>query len=171
MCRYDNRVYGHKDLQHPPASPSEIRRTVVSKTNLMGIPHVVGRILVSNCIWTGDGGETILLSITGFLNPFSSVHVRPDHVNQVLRGPPAQDDPALLRWVRSQLVPPSRLPYNLTYLISGLHQELDRPGAPYSPSQEFILGKIEELYGAAVRPDCHPLKPSTNFNNIRSYKV
>ncbi|KAK3855475.1 hypothetical protein Pcinc_038128 [Petrolisthes cinctipes] len=81
------------------------------------------------------------------------------HLDQILRGPPLQDDPSLVRWVRSQLVPPSRLPYNLSYFLSGLHQEVNHyrggegggeGGGSYSPSQEFILGKIEELYGDEI---------------------
>ncbi|KAK8378453.1 hypothetical protein O3P69_011159 [Scylla paramamosain] len=72
------------------------------------------------------------------------------HVERSLQGPIPQDDPHLIQWVRSQLVPPSRHPYNLSLLMSGLHQEADKAeknGGSYSPSQEFILGKVEELYG------------------------
>ncbi|KAK4290414.1 hypothetical protein Pmani_036675 [Petrolisthes manimaculis] len=78
-----------------------------------------------------------------------------NHLDLILRGPPAQDDPVLVRWVKSQLVAPSRLPYNLSYFLSGLHQEINYgsssgSGGSYSPSQEFILGKIEELYGDEI---------------------
>ncbi|KAG7162910.1 hypothetical protein Hamer_G001918 [Homarus americanus] len=73
-----------------------------------------------------------------------------DYIKRALRGPPPQDDPALLKWVRGQLVPPSRLPYNLSFFMSGLHQEVDLNISSYSPSQEFILGKLEQIFGDRI---------------------
>ncbi|XP_037783946.1 protein Star-like [Penaeus monodon] len=72
-----------------------------------------------------------------------------DYIQQILRGPPPQDDPQLVKWVKSQLVAPSRLPYNLSFTMSGMHKETELKGdkAVISPSQEFILEYVEDMFG------------------------
>ncbi|XP_042862707.1 uncharacterized protein LOC122247478 [Penaeus japonicus] len=71
------------------------------------------------------------------------------HIQRILKGPTAQDDPQLVEWVKSQLVAPSALPYNLSFFMSGMHKEAEVKGdqAMISPSQEFILERVEDLYG------------------------
>ncbi|XP_069980059.1 uncharacterized protein [Penaeus vannamei] len=72
-----------------------------------------------------------------------------DHIQRILKGPISQDDPQLVQWVKSQLVAPSRLPYNLSLSMSGMHKELEIKGenALISPSQEFILEHVEDMFG------------------------
>ncbi|XP_071537274.1 protein Star-like isoform X2 [Panulirus ornatus] len=73
------------------------------------------------------------------------------HLERILKGPITQDDPILLQWLRGQMVPPSRLPYNLSYFLSGLHQDIDlHNSTSYSPSQEFILSQVEKIYGDKI---------------------
>lgn len=74
------------------------------------------------------------------------------HLNRVLVGPEAQDDPKLLRWMRSQMVPPSRLPYNLSNIMNGFHLDIDGNELPFfSPSQEFILDTLQDLLGDKIK--------------------
>ncbi|XP_066951698.1 uncharacterized protein [Macrobrachium rosenbergii] len=73
------------------------------------------------------------------------------HLGKVLSGPEAQDSPSLLRWVRSQFIPPSRLPYNLSYIMNGFHEDDDGNELKlFSPSQEFILGNLEDIFGDKI---------------------
>ncbi|XP_047470507.1 uncharacterized protein LOC125026250 [Penaeus chinensis] len=71
-----------------------------------------------------------------------------DHIQRILRGPTPQDDPQLVEWVKSQMVAPSHLAYNLSFTMTGMQQEADMKGARamISPSQEFILEQVEEIF-------------------------
>ncbi|XP_068207548.1 uncharacterized protein [Palaemon carinicauda] len=73
------------------------------------------------------------------------------HLNLVLSGPEIQDSPSLLRWVRSQFVPPSQLPYNLSYIMNGFDEDEEGNELKvFSPSQEFILGNLEDILGDKI---------------------
>ncbi|XP_042232837.1 uncharacterized protein LOC121873353 [Homarus americanus] len=96
----------------------------------------------------GTAGVVMLFNVM-FLSAYDG-DCQDYYIKRALRGPPPQDDPALLKWVRGQLVPPSRLPYNLSFFMSGLHQEVDLNISSYSPSQEFILGKLEQIFGDRI---------------------
>ncbi|XP_069169523.1 uncharacterized protein [Procambarus clarkii] len=117
------------------------------------------------------GRAVIVVATAGIVMLFNLVFFRHDahydkcqdyYVQRSLAGPIEQDDPDLVRWVKEQVVPPSRRPYNLSYFLSGLPQEAGVPheaGLPqeagrspaYSPSQEFILGTLEDIYGEQIR--------------------
>ena len=67
----------------------------------------------------------------------------------LLEGPLKQDDPRLIEWTSSQFHLPSHRPYNLDYYMSGLLEEFNTSN-PYSPSQEFILEAIADVFSGKV---------------------
>ncbi|CAL4140743.1 unnamed protein product, partial [Meganyctiphanes norvegica] len=69
-------------------------------------------------------------------------------LSRALSGPIPQDDPALVSWVRRQMVEPSPGPYNLNLIFSGLNEESET--SPYSPSQEFIVSHVIKIFGNDV---------------------
>lgn len=60
-----------------------------------------------------------------------------------------QDDLLLTLWVKKNLQPPSLLPYNLNFLFSGIDSKNIKERY-WSPSQNFIVSKVEELLGDKV---------------------
>ncbi|KAL7645135.1 UNVERIFIED_CONTAM: hypothetical protein RMT77_003513 [Armadillidium vulgare] len=79
----------------------------------------------------------------------SYLSVEEYYLERILSGPISQADPLLVSWVQKKIVPPSNKPYNLEFHFSGINNGKEDENF-FSPSQDFILSKVEEILGDEI---------------------